>query len=142
MMEFASRVAERLRELFQAALDESQSFAELSGAYDELEREAGETLKGDALLPVRRAIAGNRLTIALVCKQPVRTCQPLFERVLAMGFEDAEDKLLQVGAYCRYCVRTGDASVAKRHLSDALQEARKVFEPKILEPYEDLLKKI
>ena len=126
----------------QAALNETSTFCELQRAYEALLQEAQRELSGEACLAARRAIAASRLTVAQLYQQPIDVCHPLFEAVLEVGFVDAEDRLSQVGAYCRYCVRARQPHRVEEHLAAALDEARLVFSPSSLERMEVLLREI
>jgi len=132
----------QLHVLMKRALTGADAFDVLRAAYEDLEKFARQTVPSEEAAAIARAIAGNLLTVAQVRRQPVSTCDPLFQRVVELGFRDAEDRLLQVGAYARYCVERGHGSSIEQHLSNALCEARTFFDPVKLTPFEELLDKI
>lgn len=142
MSGFQHDVSEQLRDLMKRALAGSATFEELRRAYAALEQVANETAMGDELVGTVRTIAADLLTVAQVLQEPTSTCDPLFERVVEVGFRDVQDHLLQVGAYARYCLERRHASRIGARLEAALRQARAVFDPAALAPFEELLGRV
>jgi hypothetical protein len=142
MSEFEASFPDALRDLMLAALHGTRTFADLAEGYRVLDETAQRAVASGDILSVRRTIASNLLTVALITRQTVSVCQQLFENVGALGFHDAESRLIQVGAYARYCLVQGQPRLGEGELVKAIDEGRNAFPSSALAPFETLLREI